>query len=428
MILTGRSVVLIGLGAAGTALTLNPWVMVAWTAAVITAAVVDWLFLPTLLTTDRSPIPAIRLSHAHAHNVRLTNSSRRRIRGTVRDSWQPSAGAASALHEVDLAPGQRATVTTVLHPTRRGQLHGYRIVLRARSRAGLAWRQSSHPAPALLRVLPEFKARRHLPSRLARLRELDGQTSLLVRGEGTEFDSLREYVDGDDVRSLDWRASARRHELVVRTWRPERDRRVLIVLDTSRLAAARLDDETRLDAGIETTLLMAALASRAGDRVEVIALDRQIRAQVKESKGESTMAALADALGPLEAELTEPDWPVVTQAVNARLTGRALVVLCTAIDPGALGSGLVTAARAMTHRHNVIVASATDPTEAQLQRGRGGVDDVYIAAAASRAAADRIQLSHALSSAGVQVIEAEPDRLAPQVADRYLGLKAAGKL
>src|SRR5699024_10930401 len=97
-----------------------------------------------------------------------------------------------------------------------------------------------------LRVLPEFKSRQHLPSRLAKLRDLDGQTSLLVRGEGTEFDSLREYVDGDDVRSLDWRASARRQELVVRTWRPERDRRVLIVLDPSRLAAARPASQTRL--------------------------------------------------------------------------------------------------------------------------------------------------------------------------------------
>src|SRR5699024_9523450 len=101
-----------------------------------------------------------------------------------------------------------------------------------------------------------------------------------------------------------WRASARRQELVVRTWRPERDRRVLIVLDTSRLAAARLASETRLDAGIETALLLAALANHAGDQVEAIAADRQIRARISESRGPATMAALAGGLGPLEAELT----------------------------------------------------------------------------------------------------------------------------
>src|SRR5699024_7983598 len=137
---------------------------------------------------------------------------------------------------------------------------------------------------------------------------------------------------------LDWRASARRQELVVRTWRPERDRRVLIVLDTSRLAAARLQEETRPDAGIETALLMAALANHAGARVAALAADRQIRARVSERRGAATLAAFADALGPLEADLTEPDRPLLTRTVLRQLTGRALAVLCTAVDPSSRSS------------------------------------------------------------------------------------------
>src|SRR5690625_6020018 len=108
---------------------------------------------------------------------------------------------------------------------------------------------------------------------------MDGTASVQVRGQGTEFDSLREYVPGDDVRSIDWRASARRAEVVVRTWRPERDRRVLMVLDTSRLSAARLGQIPRLEAGIEAALLLGALAARAGDRVELVAADRAARAR-----------------------------------------------------------------------------------------------------------------------------------------------------
>src|SRR5690625_5777237 len=99
---------------------------------------------------------------------------------------------------------------------------------------------------------------------------MDGRTAVNVRGQGTEFDSLREYVIGDDVRAIDWRATARRSEVVVRTWRPERDRRVMIVLDSSRLSAARLGDEPRIEAQIESALLLAALASKAGDRVDLI--------------------------------------------------------------------------------------------------------------------------------------------------------------
>ena len=122
-----------------------------------------------------------------------------------------------------------------------------------------------------------------------------------MRGQGTEFDALREYVDGDDVRSIDWRATARRQQVVVRTWRPERDRRVLLVLDTSRTSAARVGDEPRLDAAIDAALLLAALASRAGDRVDLLAVDRRVRARVTGRAGKRPAAALVDALAPLEA-------------------------------------------------------------------------------------------------------------------------------
>jgi len=300
--------------------------------------------------------------------------------------------------------------------------------LRARSALGLAWRQTTIPAPAVLRVLPEFASRRHLPSRLARLRELDGQTSLLVRGEGTEFDSLRDYVEGDDVRSLDWRASARRQELVVRTWRPERDRRILLVLDTSRLAAARLGEDTRLDAGIETALFIAALANHAGDRVELLAADRQVRARVAETRGPATMAAFANALAPLEPELTEPDWPLITRTVATHLTGSALVIVCTAVDTGALTSGLIPAAQAWAARHRVIVASATDPAEGELRGRLETPEDAFIAAAAARAGDDRLRVARLLTRGGAHVVQAHPGALAPAVADRYLELKAAGKL
>src|SRR5207302_6985653 len=114
----------------------------------------------------------------------------------------------------------------------------------------LAARQRRHRVPWVVRVLPPFASRRFLPEKLARLRELDGAVTLNRRGQGTEFDSLREYVIGDDVRSIDWRATARGGDVVVRTWRPERDRRVVIVLDTGRTAAGRVGvDPTAGDPG-----------------------------------------------------------------------------------------------------------------------------------------------------------------------------------
>jgi uncharacterized protein (DUF58 family) len=293
---------------------------------------------------------------------------------------------------------------------------------------GLAARQASITVPGRLRVLPEFASRRHLPSRLARLRELDGRTAVQVRGAGTEFDSLREYVIGDDVRSIDWRATARRNEVVVRTWRPERDRRVMIVLDTSRTAAARIGDLPRIDASIEAALLLAALAARAGDRVDLIAFDRRVRAQVAGAGGPRLLPALADALAPIEPALVETDWPGVVAAIGQRLSQRALVVLLTSLEPAAVESGLLPVVGPLAHDHTVVLASVADPEVAELLSGRASADQVYDAAAAERTELERAAVGVRLRQRRVEVVDALPDDLAPRLADTYLALKAAGRL
>src|SRR5699024_12460099 len=108
-----------------------------------------------------------------------------------------------------------------------------------RSPLGLIARQKSIEVPADIRVLPPFVSRRELPSKTQKLRELEGRSAVMIRGMGTEFDSLREYVDGDDVRSIDGRARARASELLAKTSRPAKDRRVASTLASSRPAASR---------------------------------------------------------------------------------------------------------------------------------------------------------------------------------------------
>ena len=136
---------------------------------------------------------------------------------------------------------------------------------------------------------------------------IDGAVAVRVRGQGTEFDSLREYVEGDDVRSIDWRATARGRDVVVRTWRPERDRHLLLVLDTSRTSAGRVGDVPRLDAALDAALLLSALASRAGDRVDLLAFDREPRAAVEGVGRTELLPRVVDAMAGLEPALVESD-------------------------------------------------------------------------------------------------------------------------
>ncbi|HMO10078.1 MAG TPA: DUF58 domain-containing protein, partial [Actinotalea sp.] len=331
-------------------------------------------------------------------------------------------------HPVTLPVGESRRVVTALLPTRRGDRHADRVTVRSFGPLRLSARQLSADVPGTLRVLPEFASRRHLPSRLARLREMDGRAAVQVRGQGTEFDSLREYVIGDDVRSIDWRATARRSEVVVRTWRPERDRRVLIVLDTSRTSAARIGEAPRIDASIEAALLLAALASRAGDRVDLIAHDRRVRAQVAGAAGPRLLPAFADALAPLEPTIVEADWAGAVAAVGGRLSQRALVVLLTALEPAAVSHGLLPVIGPLAHDHTVVVASVADPEVAELAAVRGSAREVYDAAAAERTEIERETVQVRLKRRGVEVVDALPDDLAPRLADTYLALKAAGRL
>ena len=194
--------------------------------------------------------------------------------------------------------------------------------------------------PWRVRVLPPFTSRRHLPSRLARLRELDGRTAVMVRGQGTEFDSLREYVVGDDVRSIDWRATARAADVMVRTWRPERDRRVLLVLDTGRTAAGRVGDAPRLDAAMDAALLLAALAARAGDRVDLLAYDRTVRARVEGVGRRRTAARAGQRDGAARAGAGRAGLRRAWCAtVLARSSRRCLVVLLTGLDTAPVEEG-----------------------------------------------------------------------------------------
>lgn len=430
MAVTGRAALLALAGVLPVALAPGWVTLVGWLALVVAVVAVDVVLAasPSALRFERMPTGSVRLGEPTASTLLVTNTGTRRLRGLLRDAWQPSAGAGQDRVALDVPAGERRRVVTALRPTRRGDRLVDGVAVRSFGPLRVAARQAWLPVPGLVRVLPPFTSRKHLPSKLARLRELDGRTALRVRGQGTEFDSLRDYVIGDDVRSIDWRATARRQQVVVRTWRPERDRRVLLVLDTSRTSAARVGDEPRLDAAMDAALLLAALASRAGDRVDLLAMDRRVRGRVEGAGRGELLPSLVDAMAPLDADLVEADWTGIVAAVRQRLTQRSLVVLLTSLESAAMEEGLLPVLPQLTSHHLVCVASVSDPRLDELAAGRHEAYAVYGAAAAQRAFLDRAALVAELARSGVEVVEGHPDQLPPRLADRYLELKAAGRL
>jgi uncharacterized protein (DUF58 family) len=428
--LTGRTGLLALLGAVLLVVAPSWWTLLTANALLVALVAVDLALAGNIrrLGLHRSGDTNVRLGEEAGVSLVVENLGTRRLRALVRDAWPPSAGAHPRTVALSVPPGERRRVDMRLLPTRRGDRRAVSVTIRSYGPLRLAARQLSRQAPWTVRVLPAFPSRRHLPAKLARLRELTGQHVALIRGQGTEFDSLREYVDGDDVRSIDWRATARRNDVVVRTWRPERDRRIYLVLDTGRTAAGRVGDIPRLDCSMDAALLLGALASRAGDRVDLLAYDRRVRARVEGSTRTSLLTAMVRAMAPLEPELVEADAAGMVSALLARVRQRCLVVLLTDLNATAMEEGLLPLLPQLTAKHLVMIAAVSDPRVSEMATSRGDTTAVYDAAAAERARADRRRVTAELRKHGVEVVDAPPEDLAPALADAYLSLKAAGRL
>lgn len=431
MALTPRALWLVPLGIVAVVVWPSATAVRWWVVITVAVLLLDALLAPgpAHVLLRRGDIPAKRLGESAESVLTVANTGSRRVRGQLRDAWQPSAGAVGDRHRIDLRPGERVRLATRLTPTRRGDRLADAVTIRVRGPLGLAARQRSYAVPGVVRALHPFASRKHLPSKLARLREIDGRSAVRTRGQGTEFDSLRDYVEGDDVRSIDWRATARRQHLVVRTWQPEQHRRIVIVVDSSRTSAGRVGDAPRLDAGMDAALLLAALAERARDRVEVIVGDRRIRARVGGgTRGTASLRDIVAAFATVEPELVEADWPTLLAAVSSRGNRRALVVLVTPLESAAVEFGLLPSLPGLVRHHEVVLASVADPTVSALRKTRGDLESTYAAAAAERTVALREHTADGLRRLGAYVLDADADTLPVELVDYYLLLKAHGRL
>ncbi|PWI17857.1 DUF58 domain-containing protein [Streptomyces sp. Act143] len=436
MALTGRTALLAALGSLPVGIWDPGWTgLLAVNGPLALACACDFALAAPVrrLGLTRSGDTSVRQGETADVTLTVSNPSGRPLRAHLRDAWPPSSWLAgteveASRHRLTVPPGERRRVITRLRPTRRGDRQADRVTIRSYGPLGLFSRQGTHKVPWTVRVLPPFTSRKHLPSKLARLRELDGRTSVLTRGEGTEFDSLREYVPGDDTRSIDWRATARQSAVAVRTWRPERDRHILLVLDTGRTSAGRVGDAPRFDASMDAALLLAALASRAGDRVDLLAYDRRVRALVQGRAANDVLPSLVNAMAALEPELVETDARGLTATTLRTAPRRSLIVLLTTLDAAPVEQGLLPVLSQLTQRHTVLLASVADPHVSRMAGSRGNTDAVYEAAAAAQAQSERHRTAEQLRRHGVTVVDATPDDLAPTLADAYLALKTAGRL
>ncbi len=322
------------------------------------------------------------------------------------------------------------TVTTTIRPKRRGRFDIHELTVRAEGPLGLAARQQTRILPSLLRVLPPFKSRDEAELRINRARILEvGLRSAQGRGAGTEFDQLREYAPDDEFRRIDWSATARTGKVIVRTYRAERNQTVLLLLDSGRVMAGQVDGVPRLEHAMDAVMMLTAVSTRLGDRTGMLAFGRTVRAVVPPSGGHAQLGRITDAMYDLDAQLAESNYRAAFTEAMARFRRRALVVVLTELAEPVIEETLLPALPVMVRHHLVIVAGVRDPDVVGWARDKpDDASEAYRKAAAVGALDDRRRAIARLRGMGATVVDATPGRLAPQLADAYLKVKATGRL
>jgi uncharacterized protein (DUF58 family) len=382
------------------------------------------------LTVERDAPPAFSVGRSLAvwYRWSLDAPAPQQIR--VREGFpEPLGGADLPERALRLIPGvtrERIDVT----PVRRGRGLGGRLAVRRLGPLGLAWRQLRLDLPWDATVYPNLTgaALRSLPSRASRRREA-GLRNLRRPGEGRLFETLREWVPGDDTRIIDWKATARRGKPIARVYEDERRQQVLLVLDAGRLLTAEADGVPRLEAAVSAALRLAHAAVEHDDNVGILIFADTIQAYAAPARGRRGLRAVLAALASVEGKLVESDYPTAFRYLATRSRKRALTVLFTdVIDPSA-SAALVAQTATLRPRHLPVAVTLRDPALERAASAR----PASAAQAFERAAAEALMLARdealgAMRRQGVVVLDVPPAAAGEMVVERYSQLKRRGMI
>jgi uncharacterized protein (DUF58 family) len=385
---------------------------------------------PERLEVARTLPPVLVLRTKGDLTWSVRNPTDRTVRVALADELAPSLRATSRRLRGTVPAGATLRSTVTLHPSRRGRFAIRGLVLRVQGPLGLGGRQRRLDVADLLRVHPAFPSREEAELRINTARILEvGLRSAKGRGGGTEFDQLREYGVDDEVRRIDWAATARAGKAMVRTYRAERNQNVLLLLDNGRVMAGQVAEVPRVEHAMDALMCLTTVATRLGDRCGLVVFDRTVRAVLPARAGREQLGRVADAMFDLEPVLAESDYRGAFAQALARFRRRALIVLFTDLVEQAVGESLLPALPLLVRHHIVVIAAVRDPDVLRwATEPPAGAEEAYRAAAARMALAERDRATARLRSLGAVVVDAPPHQLAPRLADTYLELKAKGGL
>ncbi len=379
----------------------------------------------TRVEVERRVAQILSVGRRNAVTITLHNRSDRALRGTIVDDPVEEAEVVGLPGLFDVPARRDAVLRYEIVPRRRGKRSLRAVTVRYASLLGLFWRQERFELPWAVEVYPDVHAARALEM-LRRQGRADARVgSLRVRGGDTEFERLRPYQVGDETRHLDWRASARREDPVVRQFQAESDQNVVFALDLGRGMRGESGGITSIDHALGAALLTADVAIRSGDKAGLFTFDDKPRSFLRPGGGRSGGRKLTRAAYALDAGLSATDYRAAMVFLKSQVKARSLVVLFTNVLDARSAKDLARAVRTLLPRHLPLCVLMRDPEiEALAVAPVTATADTLVRAAAAEALMTRASLVGELQNAGALVLDARPEDVTPALVNRYLEVKA----
>ncbi|MBI1851570.1 MAG: DUF58 domain-containing protein [Planctomycetes bacterium] len=401
-------------------------------AAFVVLLAVDVLLARRVASPEIDVVVPSRLAHGEEAEirVRIANRSGRpaelRLALHVPDAL--SVEASGSVQSVVVGAGERTSIGVLISARERGEHVIASLDVRELCPLRLAWRQTRRPLDRRVEVIPGLReVRAHRLLAMHHQLHQAGFRNARLRGEGGAFESLREYVHGDDPRRLDWKASARHAKLIVRQYEAERNQSIVLCVDTGRLMSERVGDRARLDHALAAAVVLSEVARVWQDQVGVFAFSDEVQAVLPPDRYPPDR--IPSVFAKLEARSVEPDYPRALTRLSRLVRRRSLLVFFGDVIDEEVSAPLAVQLARLARRHLPLFVAMRNV-------------DLFAAAAAPcddrpsayrRAAATELVLAraHALAKMrdhGIQVLDIAPEAAVAEAVNRYVTIKRRGAL
>lgn len=400
-------------------------------AVLILTALLDFISGPSpkdIVVQRPLPYP-LAVDRPNEVSLEVSNRTGRRVSLRLDDDVPARCSVASMPLKVAVSPGSGTTSVYRLTPLERGDREFGNIHFWLLGRLGLVWKHGEAEAARTVKCYPGLALIERRRIQVRRSMALDPTRPLRKGGEGSEFESLREYVVGDDSRLVHWGTTARRGKLIVRLNRIERSQTVFLVLDAGRMMTARVLGRTKLDHAMNAALLLAYSALELGDKVGIMVVGQDVEVFIPPAKTPGQFARILDATYALKAKMEEPRFYRALSDVSTKMKRRALFIILTDLIDQRASEGLIRYSLGLLPRHLPLVVAMSDTEVVELADSMPeNKSDFYRQGVAAEMLERREQVLARLSSVGVTVLDTPPESISASVLERYLEIKTRNLL